>query len=86
MKLTFDLQESPARKFGKNFTIGDTITVELEHGVTFVEQVTSAQITWDKNIRSVTLTVGNTDDDKVTTAEQKKISLLSSQILHLQTI
>lgn len=86
VKLTFDLQESPARKFGKNFTIGDTITVELEHGITFVEQVTSAQITWEKNIRSVTLTVGNTDDDKVTSAEQKKISFLSSQILHLQTI
>lgn len=86
IKLTFDVQESAARKFGKNFTVGDIITVELEHGATFVEQVTSATIEWSKNIRSVTLTVGNTDDDQVTSSEQKKLSALSTQLLHLQAI
>lgn len=86
IKLSFELQESPYRKLGKHFYVGDTVTVELEHGKSFVEQVTSAQVEWSKNIRAVKLTVGNTDDDQVTSAEQKKIALLSSQVMHLQAI
>lgn len=86
VKLSFELQESPYRKLGKHFLVGDTVTVELEHGKSFVEQVTSAQVEWFKNRRTVNLTVGNTDDDQVTSNDQKKIAALSSQVLNLQTI
>lgn len=86
VKLSFELQESPYRKLGNHFEVGDTVTVELEPGNSFVEQVTSATVEWHKNIRTVNLTVGNTDDDQVTSAEQKKIVALSSQVLHLQTV
>lgn len=82
--LTFSVHDSQARRFGRDYQVGDIITVELENGAIFTEQLTSARITWKEGTREVELTVGNSDDDKVTTNERKQIRALSSQILSLQ--
>lgn len=82
--LTFSVHDSQARRFGRDYQVGDIITVELENGVIFTEQLTSARIIWQEGTREVELTVGNSDDDKVTTEEQRRIRALSSQILSLQ--
>lgn len=82
--LTFSVHDSQARRFGRDYQVGDIITVELENGAIFTEQLTSARIIWQEGTREVELTVGNSDDDKVTTEEQRRIRALSSQILSLQ--
>lgn len=82
--LTFSVHDSQARRFGRDYQVGDIITVELENGAIFTEQLTSARITWKEGTREVELTVGNSADDKVTTEEQRRIRALSSQILSLQ--
>lgn len=82
--LTFSVHDSQARRFGRDYQVGDIITVELENGSIFTEQLTSARIIWQEGTREVELTVGNSADDKVTTEEQRRIRALSSQILSLQ--
>lgn len=82
--LTFQVRESAARKLGADYQVGDTVAVELEHGVVFVEQITSATVSWQDGYRTVELTVGNTDDDKVTSSEARRLAELSAQLLSLQ--
>lgn len=85
-KLTFTVHDSPYRKFGRDYGLGDVITVELDTGAIFTEQITSATVTWENNAREVTLTVGNTDDDLVTSEERKKIRELAQQVAALEAI
>lgn len=60
LKLT--LAESPTRRFGEDFTVGDTITLDLEPGVTpYAAPVVEAKITWEAAAREVELTVGGLD-------------------------
>lgn len=58
--LKVTLNESPARRFGDDFRIGDTITLDLAAGATpYTAPVVEAKITWESQARTVELTVGD---------------------------
>lgn len=86
IKLALTAQDSPARTFGRDYQVGDTITVELEDGIIYTEQLTSARVKWADGYREVKLTLGNTDEDTVTSTEAKKIAKIAQQIAGLETI
>lgn len=86
IKITFTIKDSQVRRFGRDYFIGDIITVELDNGIIFTEQLTAAKVLWADGYREVDLTIGNTDEDFVTSAERKKISSLAQQITSLETI
>lgn len=61
----FEVSEVPGRRFGTDFFLGDTVTVEAGT-VTIAEPVRAVELTWDKFGRTATLTLGDHDqaDDK----------------------
>lgn len=61
--ISTEIVETPALRFGRDYQLGDTITVQLANGVTITDTVQQAEITWDENGRTVKLTVGQTPDD-----------------------
>lgn len=85
VKVTFTVTDSAYRRFGRDYQVGDVVSVELQDGAVLVEQITSAKITWANGYREVELVIGNSEDDKVTSEEKRKLRDLSMQLLHLQT-
>lgn len=59
---TFEASDTGLRRFGRDFWLGDTITLDLD-GVTVTDLVQSAEITWGADGRTVKLQVGPTPEE-----------------------
>lgn len=86
--VTFEATDIPRKRFGKDFHIGDKITVELDGGkVQDVLQV--AEVSWDAKARDVKLQVGPVaDETKLNKASGELVALvkaLRKQIRETQT-
>lgn len=61
--ITLNVNETPGLIYGVDYTVGDTVTVQLKDGATITDTVQQAAIEWSENGRAVTLQVGTTPDD-----------------------
>lgn len=77
---TFTVTESPGRRFGTNFFLGDTVSVDLG-AATISEPVRAIELNWDGHGRTATLTLGDHDqaDDK-TPAWVSRIQRLDARV------
>lgn len=82
---TFEAEETEDQMFGRDFRLGDTVTVDLPHGAQVTDRVRVVEITWDEFGRTVRPTVGahSTDEDKAP-AWVKQIRDLKRQVRHLK--
>lgn len=77
------LHESQARRFGEDFRVGDTITLDLAPGVSpYAAPVVEAKIMWESSTRTVELTVG--DIDKSVSGE--RMNRIRRELSQLSTI
>jgi hypothetical protein len=83
--ITVDVNDTPVRRFGTHYGLGDTITVELADGIKITDVVQSAEISWDEHGRTVKLTVGPTGDELDAPGWVKKARSLEKQLRTLQT-
>jgi hypothetical protein len=83
--ITVDVNDTPVRRFGTHYGLGDTITVELADGIKITDVVQSAEISWDEHGRTVKLTVGPTGDELDAPGGVKKARSLEKQLRTLQT-
>jgi hypothetical protein len=60
--VTFDLNDTPARRFGRDFGIGDKVTIDLD-GAQVTDTIQTAEITWDAKGRKIKLQVGPVPDE-----------------------
>ncbi|MGJ5724888.1 Gp37-like protein [Brevibacterium sp. H602] len=86
-KATVNLQvnDTPRIRFGRDFWLGDTVTVQLSTGVVITDTVQMAELTWDENGRKVALQVGPTADDENQPRPVKEINKLWRAVRALQT-
>lgn len=77
---SFTVAETPGLRFGTDFQLGDTVTVEVG-ALTISEPVRAVELTWDGHGRTASLTLGDHDqaDDK-TPAWVKKIKALDARL------
>lgn len=77
---SFTVSETPGLRFGTDFQLGDTVTVEVG-ALTISEPVRAVELTWDGHGRTASLTLGDHDqaDDK-TPAWVKKIKDLDARL------
>lgn len=61
--LSFEVNDQPGRTFLRDFTLGDTITVRLDAGITVTDVVQSAELSWDEHGRAAKLQVGPVPDE-----------------------
>jgi hypothetical protein len=79
------LNELPNLRFGRDYTLGDTITVQLGGTATITDVVQSADITWSETGREVKLQVGPVPDDKDAPAWVKQVRTLRKRLANLET-
>lgn len=72
-------------KFGRDYWLGDTVTVQLSTGVVITDTVQMAEMSWDENGRTVKLQVGPTADDEDQPRDVKEINKLWKAVRGLQT-
>lgn len=60
--VTFDLEDTAGRRFGRDFGIGDKITIDLD-GAQVQDTVQTAEISWDQAGRKIKLQVGPVPDE-----------------------
>lgn len=61
--ISVDLVDTPDMRFGVDYHIGDLVTAQLASGVTIVDGVQEAELTYSATGREGTLTVGPTGED-----------------------
>jgi ReqiPepy6 Gp37-like protein len=77
--------DTARQRFGQHFGLGDQVGVEIEPGVTYVDQVTAVKITADeKGVAPVQITIGNPDLDPQTPASEVRARRLEAEIAALQ--
>ena len=79
------VNDTPRIKFGRDFWLGDTVTVQLSTGAVITDTVQIAELTWDENGRTVALQVGPTADDDTQPRPAKEINKLWRAVRALQT-
>lgn len=82
--VSLSINDTPLLKFGRDFWLGDTVTVQLSTGATITDKVQTAEITWDSTGRSVTLQVGPVSDDDNQPRDIKEINKLWKAVRALQ--
>lgn len=83
-KATIKVVETPQRRLGQHFQLGDTITVQLG-STTVSKPVRSAKITWDGFGREVELTIGDNESaDDNTPAWVKEVKKLDTRLRGLE--
>lgn len=87
--VTFEANDIPRLRFGRNFKLGDKITVELGERATVMDTVQIAEINWDEKGRTVKLQVGPTADEtklnQATGPLMGVVKNLSKQLRETQT-
>lgn len=77
---TVTVTESPGRRFGTDFALGDTVSVEFG-AATVAEPVRAVELAWDGYGRTAKLTLGDHDQaDDQTPAWVKKIRRLDARV------
>ena len=71
--IDLDLIDTPDVKFNRDFFIGDIVTAQLASGVTIVDGVQEAELTYDENGREGKLTIGPTGEERT---EDKLVALV----------
>ena len=82
--ITVEIHETPNKRFGRDFRLGDTITVQLEDGVLVTDIVQTAEISWGENGREVKLTIGPVADEQDAPRWVPLVKSLQAQIRALQ--
>lgn len=83
--ITLEIEETPTKRFGKHFWLGDTITVQLKDGTSVTDVVQVADITWSETGRTIKLTIGPVLDEQDAPRWVALAKKLSAQIRALQT-
>ena len=71
--IDLDLIDTPDVKFNRDFFIGDIVTAQLASGVTIVDGVQEAELTYSENGREGKLTIGPTGEERT---EDKLVALV----------
>src|SRR5690625_260221 len=71
--ISLDLTDTPDVKFNRDFFIGDIVTAQLASGVTIVDGVQEAELTYSENGREGKLTIGPTGEERT---EDKLVALV----------
>ena len=71
--IDLDLTDTPDLKFNRDFFIGDIVTAQLASGVTIVDGVQEAELTYSENGREGKLTIGPTGEERT---EDKLVALV----------
>ena len=79
------VNDTPRIKFGRDFWLGDTVTVQLSTGAVITDTVQMAELSWDENGRKVALQVGPVADDETQPRSVKEINKLWRAVRALQT-
>jgi hypothetical protein len=84
---TLDL---PRLAFGRDYGLGDKVTVEIAPGVTYPDIVTAVQLTAEGHAETVTPVIGATDadsgeDSTVTARLAARVRVLERQLQTLHT-
>lgn len=82
--ISLEIGETETVKFGEDFWLGDTITVQLKDGAVVTDIVQSAQIDWTETGREVKLTIGPVLDEQDAPRWVPLVRQLMSQIRALQ--
>ena len=82
--ITVDIHETPSKRFGQHFGLGDTITVQLASGVLVTDIVQTAEINWGSTGREVKLTIGPVADEQDAPRWVPLVKSLQAQIRALQ--
>lgn len=82
--ISVDIHETPDKRFGRHFNLGDTITVQLAGGALITDVVQTAEITWGSTGREVKLTVGPVAEEQDAPRWVPLVKSLQAQIRALQ--
>ena len=82
--ITVDIHETPSKRFGQHFGLGDTITVQLASGVLVTDVVQTAEISWGSTGREVKLTIGPVAEEQDAPRWVPLVKSLQAQIRALQ--
>ncbi|MGO2634739.1 MAG: siphovirus ReqiPepy6 Gp37-like family protein, partial [Galactobacter sp.] len=83
--ITCTVTDLPILRFGRDYTLGDTITIQLANGVTITDTLQTAEIDWGPEGRTVTLQVGPVADEKEQPAWVKQVRSLRTKLRNLET-
>lgn len=83
--VSLTVNETPLLMFGRDYWLGDTVTVQLSTGVVITDTVQMAEVSWGENGRTVSLQVGPTSDDEDQPRPVKEINKLWKAVRGLQT-
>ena len=79
------VNDTPRIRFGRDFWLGDTVTVQLSTGAVITDTVQMAELSWDENGRKVALHVGPVAEDDNQPRDTKEINKLWRAVRALQT-
>ena len=82
--ISVEINETPNKRFGRDFGLGDTITVQLASGVLVTDVVQTAEISWGSTGREVKLTIGPVAEEQDAPRWVPLVKSLQAQIRALQ--
>lgn len=83
--ISMEIGETATTKFGEDFWLGDTITVQLADGAVVTDIVQSAQVDWSAKGRTVKLAIGPVLDEQDAPRWVKLVRTLDAKIRAMQT-
>jgi hypothetical protein len=82
---SFDLTETARTRFGRDFQLGDRVTVQTPDGIVVQDRVSSARLTYGPHGRAVKLTLGeNEAANEASPAWVKRVSDMERQMRRIQ--
>lgn len=82
--ISVEIEETESKRFGRNFWLGDTITVQLADKTRITDKVQVADIDWTPQGRTVKLTVGPVLDEQDAPRWVPLVASLQAQLKALQ--